>query len=71
MIQVENSDVTLKLLDVARRQKFIRITYITAKDRNYEAAQGFRLLGTNASSAVPALQAIYNPTKLWTPKTQS
>jgi len=49
----------LKLLEMARRQHWMRINYRYASWRQEEAEYAFEVLGTNAASAVPELIRIY------------
>jgi hypothetical protein len=49
----------LKLIALIQRQKAVKIHFITAYDRNYQAFKGFGILGPKASGAVPALMEIY------------
>jgi hypothetical protein len=49
----------LKLIEVARIQPLIRISYRHAFWRNEEASYAFEILGTNAACAVPGLIRIY------------
>ena len=49
----------LKLLDRLRKQSLVRIHYRYAMERNQKACFAFRILGTNAACAVPALIEIY------------
>src|SRR5205809_503822 len=43
----------LKLLEMAGRHRWTRVNYRRASQRNEEAEYAFRVLGTNAVSAVP------------------
>jgi HEAT repeats len=61
MLQVKDSELTLKVLDLAKRQRFIKLNHVPAQVRNHEAGHAFRILGSNASNAVPALIKIYRP----------
>src|SRR5205823_2572207 len=49
----------LKVLTTAGRYRWTRINYRPAFQRNEEAEYAFRVLGTNAVSAVPGLIKIY------------
>jgi hypothetical protein len=60
MLRVSDSPLKLKLLDLAQRQHLIKIKYTPAAYWNGAAAEGFRVLGGKAQSAVPALIEIVN-----------
>lgn len=47
------------LLDLAQRQRWVRIHYRYPSQRNEEAEYAFAVLSTNAASAVPELIRIY------------
>jgi HEAT repeat protein len=61
MLAEQDSDLKLKLIELAQRQHFININPAFARDRNIEAAEAFRVLGSSASNAVPELIRIYHP----------
>jgi hypothetical protein len=47
--------VVLKLLELSRKQNFVRIRYRYARTRHDDAAYAFQILGTDAACAVPEL----------------
>jgi HEAT repeat protein len=60
LLRAKDSPFKLKLTDLAKRQHLIKIQYTPAEDWNRFAADAFRVLGTNAQSAAPALIRIAN-----------
>jgi HEAT repeat protein len=59
MLRARDSAFKPKLIELAEKQRFIKINFVDAEKRNREAAGAFYLLGTTASNAVPALIRIY------------
>ena len=59
LLRARDSGVKTKLIELAQKQHFIPISHTPAASLNFEAAMGFRRLGTNAGGAVPALVKIY------------
>ena len=55
MLRARDSDLKLKLLNLANKQHFYRIKYTPAVYLNFRAREGFSVLGARASNAVPAL----------------
>jgi len=55
MARAKDSTLTLKLIGLAQKQHFIKITYIPASVRNIQAVYGFRELAADAKEAVPTL----------------
>jgi HEAT repeat protein len=55
MLRAKDSALKVKLLDLAKRQRFIKIKYTPAEERNREARRAFEALGATAQSAVPTL----------------
>lgn len=59
MLRETDTALQIKLLELAKKQKFIRIHSKPAWVRNNEAAYGFEILGAEAKHAVPALAEIF------------
>ncbi len=59
MLRARDSAEVLMLVDLASKQRFIKIHYVSAPLRNHRAAMAFRVLGAKARDAVPALIDIY------------
>ena len=59
MLRARDSKLKLKLVGLAQKQRLIKINFVSADIRNYEAGWGFEILGSIASNAVPALIQIY------------
>lgn len=60
MLRAQDSPLKLKLLDLAQRQKLIRVNYTPASAKKYSAGVAFGTLGGTASNAVPELIRIYH-----------
>ena len=60
MLRAKDSALKVRLMDLVGRQHIINVEHAGADFWNVEAAYGFRLLGTNAQSALPALIEIAN-----------
>ena len=60
MLRAKDSALKVKLMDLARRQHFIRIQYTPAEELNYQACCAFGVLRGRAQSAVTALINIAN-----------
>ena len=59
MLRAHDSPLKLKLLNLAQRQKLIRVNYVPASAKKYTAGVAFGTLGSAASNAVPELIRIY------------
>jgi HEAT repeat protein len=59
MLWKRDSALKLKLLALARKQSFIEVRYTYAVKRNSQALRAFRVLGSEAATAVPALMGLY------------
>jgi hypothetical protein len=59
MIRAHDFPWKLKLVRLAEKQRLVRFRYRYAMPLNEEAEYAFRILGTNAASAVPELIEIY------------
>ncbi|EEF63470.1 HEAT repeat domain-containing protein [Pedosphaera parvula] len=59
MLRARDSDSTRRLIDLLRKQHFIKIPPVPSDDKNYEAEYAFIILGASASNAVPELVRIY------------
>jgi hypothetical protein len=59
MIRAHDSSWKLKLVRLAEKQRLVRFSHRYAMPLNEEAEYAFRVLGTNAASAVPELVEIY------------
>jgi hypothetical protein len=59
MLRARDSRFKLKLIELAQKQHFVRVPFTPAANLNFAGAMGFRRLGTNGPSAVPALIKIY------------
>jgi len=59
MLRFRDSSLTHNLIQFAQRQQMIKINYVTAERRNFEAAKAFQTLGVTASNAIPQLIRIY------------
>jgi hypothetical protein len=60
MLQVRDSALKVKFMNLAQRQHLIRIRYVPAEFLNNAAASGFPVLGQRAKNAVPALIELAN-----------
>ena len=60
MLRATDSALKIKCVELAKRQRFIKIKYTPAEQLNYRACSGFGVLGAKAQSAVPALIEIAN-----------
>jgi hypothetical protein len=58
MLRAKDSALKVKLMGLAQRQHFIRITYTPAEELNYQASCAFGVLRAKGQSAVPALMEI-------------
>jgi hypothetical protein len=58
MLRAKDSALKVKLMGLAQRQHFIRITYLPAEELNYQASCAFGVLRAKGQSAVPALMEI-------------
>jgi HEAT repeats len=65
MLRQSDSPLKRKLMDLAQRQRFIKVHFIPAEMRNSGAWLGFSILGSNAAGAVPALTDICNLKISW------
>jgi hypothetical protein len=60
MLQTRDSDLKLKLVKLAKKQHLIRVNFVTARERAFQAAQAFQILGASGSNAVAALNEIFD-----------
>lgn len=60
MLSEKDSDLTIKLRKLARKQHIIEIEYPMAEISHNHASDGFKALGAKAKDAVPVLIEIYN-----------
>jgi len=60
MLRKTDSPLTLMLVNLARKQQYIKIGYTSASEENGMAVYGFRVLGSQAKDAVPELLHIYH-----------
>ena len=60
MIRGKDSKLKLRLVALARKQRLIRIHFVSAAQRNVEASRAFIALGDMARDAVPALVQMYH-----------
>jgi hypothetical protein len=60
MLRARDSALTLKLVELARKQHFVKITFQPASHRNMIACMALGRLGPEAAGAVPALIAVYD-----------
>src|SRR5215471_6422315 len=60
MLRQQDSPFKLLLMQLAQRQHMVRLRFIRAEDRHYQAAIAFAKLGAAARNAVPALIEISN-----------
>jgi HEAT repeat protein len=54
-----DSELSLKLVALAKRQHFIKIRHIAAEAEHHKAAAGFEALGSEAKGAVPGLIRVF------------
>jgi hypothetical protein len=59
MLRVTDSRLKLRLVELAQRQRVIKIHFVPAATRNIEASRAFIVLGDAAKDAVPDLMKIY------------
>jgi hypothetical protein len=60
MLRAKDSAFFLGVVNLAQKQRFIKIDYTPAGERNSQACGGFAILGVKAGEAVPALVEIYD-----------
>ncbi|MDB6112697.1 MAG: repeat protein [Pedosphaera sp.] len=60
MLRAKDSVFFLKVVKLMKKQRFIKIDYVFAGERNFQAILGFGILGVKAGEAVPALVEIYD-----------
>ena len=59
MMAATENDLSQKLRQIAKKQRFVHIPYRYSPDLNQEAEYAFELLGTNGAAAVTELIKIY------------
>jgi hypothetical protein len=65
MIAAHDSALKLRVMGILRRQTVIKISHVDADNLSCQARGGFKVLGADACSAVPALSAIYRRSSDW------
>jgi hypothetical protein len=60
MIRQKDSNLKLRLVALAKKQRLIKIHFVPAAERNVEASRAFIVLGDVAKGAVPALLKLCN-----------
>jgi hypothetical protein len=55
LIQAKDSELKLRLVALAQKQRLIKIHFVPAAQRNIQASRAFIVLGDTAKGAVPAL----------------
>jgi HEAT repeat protein len=60
MLRETDSNLKLRLVALAQRQRIIKIHFVPAATRNTEASRAFIVLGDTAKDAVPDLMQVYN-----------
>ena len=65
MLRQSDSPLERRVMDLAQRQRFIKVHFTPAEMRNSGAWLGFWILGSNAAGAVPALMGIYDRKISW------
>ncbi|MDB6065659.1 MAG: repeat-containing protein [Pedosphaera sp.] len=58
-LQAKDSPLTDRLFALAQKQHFIKVYHISARERQFEGALGFRGLGAKAKDAIPLLRKLY------------
>jgi hypothetical protein len=60
MIRGKDSNLKLRLVALARKQRLVKVHFVPAAERNVEASRAFIVLGDMARDAVPALVQMYH-----------
>jgi len=60
LIRAHDSGLKLRLINLAKKQTFLKINYIPAADLNYIGVHGLILLGEHTGAAIPELIQILN-----------
>lgn len=65
MIAAHDSALKIRVMEILRKQTFIKVSHVNADNLSCQAREGFKVLGADACSAVPALNAIYHRSSDW------